>query len=175
MDENNFTSSDYTIGGTPNTPDEETVATPISETVAETTEPKTEAPAYTLDEPVYSSNYTAPTYTAPTYTSSADYTDTYSSSVSNEPVSTTKATISLVCGILSIILGCCCCGNVLFSIPGIICGCLQKPVEDGKKPGAATAGIITSIIGIVITLISFIVAFALGYSDGFSESLNSFY
>ena len=170
MDENNFTSSDYTIGGASSTPAEETATTPVVEATTETVEPKTETPAYTLDEPTYSgSNYTAPTYTAPTYTPT-DYTETYSSTMSNEPVSTTKATISLVCGILSIILGCCCCGNILFSIPGIICGCLQKPTEDGKKPGSATAGIITSIIGILITILSLIAGFALGlYEEGFDS------
>ncbi|MBQ9983995.1 MAG: hypothetical protein IJP29_05335 [Lachnospiraceae bacterium] len=183
MDENNITSTDYTIGGSSDTPAEEngTVAS-TSETVAETTESSTaattteavtktaasepiatetvateEKPAYTLDEN---------TYSAPTYTTPVDYTETYSSSaVYGEPVSTTKATISLVCGILSIVLSCCCCGNILFSIAGIICGCMQQPTENGKKPGTATAGIITSIIGIVITVISFIAGFAIGFTD----------
>lgn len=96
-------------------------------------------------------------------TSSFSRTDTtYSTtdeSVSTTPVTNGLAIASLICGILSIVLSCCC-GNILFSIAGIVCGCLQKPDENGKKPGMATAGIITSIVGIVLLILLTIIGFS---------------
>ncbi len=104
--------------------------------------------------PTYASTDSASTNT--TYTSSS----TYTSTTTETTASTGLATASLILGIISIVTGCCCCGNILFSIAGIICSILQKPLEDGKKPGTATAGLITSIVGVVmavITLIAYVI------------------
>lgn len=92
------------------------------------------------------------TSTNSTYTASS----TYSSTTTETTASTGMAMASLILGIISIVTGCCCCGNIIFSIAGIVCGILQKPLEDGKKPGTATAGIITSIVGVVMALITLI-------------------
>ena len=129
------------------------------------------------DTPIYTTSSTtdsmasysapvAPTYASAdsstsntTYTASSTYSDTYTSTSTETTTSTGMATASLILGIVSIVTGCCCCGNVLFSIAGIVCFILQKPLEDGKKPGTATAGLITSLVGIlmgIITLIAYV-------------------
>jgi len=43
---------------------------------------------------------------------------------------------------------------------------MQKPLSTGSKPGTATAGLITSIIGIVICIISVIATIALMATEG---------
>lgn len=63
---------------------------------------------------------------------------------------------SLVLGIIGILATISCCFTYvapLFSILGIIFGCIQKKDVAGKKPGVAIAGIITSSLGLVIALI----------------------
>ncbi len=66
-----------------------------------------------------------------------------------EEISKGYGIASLVLGILGI-LTCCCCAGLIFSILGIVFGCIQPANEEGKKPGIAIAGIITSSIGIVL-------------------------
>ncbi len=60
---------------------------------------------------------------------------------------------SLVLGILSLFGGCCCCvPGFLFSILGIIFGCVQPKDQMDQKPGFAIAGIVLSAIGLVISI-----------------------
>lgn len=77
------------------------------------------------------------------------------------------AIASLVLGILSIILACCCPFlGVILGIIGVVLGCLQKPdPATGKKPGLAIAGIICSAVGIVSTIIFTIIGVASVASD----------
>lgn len=110
-----------------------------------------------------SSTFVTPQPATYTNTDSTYYSNTYSSTA-EAPVSQTYGIISLVLGIFSI-LTCCCCGNLIFSIAGIILGCLQKPNSDGKKPGMAVAGIATSAVGILLTIIVYIFSFAFGAMD----------
>ncbi len=123
-----------------------------------------ETPIYTTPDNTSSSttdSYSVPV--APTYASTdSTYSNTYNTtydSTADAPASNGLAIASLVCGILSILMSCCCCGNILFSIGGIVCGCLQKPNAEGKKPGMALAGIITSIAGIVLVILIYALGF----------------
>lgn len=136
--------------------------------------PIEDTPIYTTSTSTTSSSadsYSVPV--APTYASTdSTYSSTYDST-SSEPTSNGLAIASLILGIVSIILSCCCCGNILFSIGGIVCGCLQKPTADGKKPGMATAGIITSIVGIVAVII--FTALGALFGESIAELSNEFY
>ena len=144
-----------------------------------------ETPVQTASSPMDSFSVPPTTTYASTDTTSSNtyantdttYNNSTYTSIPEAPVSKGLAIASLVCGIISILLSCCCCGNLIFSIAGIICGCLQKPAEDGKKPGMATAGIITSIVGIVIIVISIAINLFLGDSltNSMSEYYNNFY
>lgn len=190
MDENNnivpntsteSTPADYTIGG-PSEPTPQ--AAPNTANIYEqanqaATNPSAnkveETPIYTTSNS--SANTTSSTmdsYSVPVSTTYASTDSTYSNtyhstydSTADAPASNGLSIASLVCGIVSIILSCCCCGNILFSIAGIVCGCLQKPNAEGKKPGMAIAGIITSIVGILLVII--IYAFSFIFGDYLSE------
>lgn len=61
------------------------------------------------------------------------------------------ATASLVMGILSIVLSCCCFIGLMFSSLGILFACLSKVNETFE--GHAKAGLITSIVGLVISIV----------------------
>ena len=144
-----------------------------------------ETPVQTASSPMDSFSVPPTTTYASTDTTSSNtyantdttYNNSTYTSIPEASVSKGLAIASLVCGIISILLSCCCCGNLIFSIAGIICGCLQKPAEDGKKPGMATAGIITSIVGIVIIVISIAINLFLGDSltNSMSDYYNNFY
>lgn len=188
-------SNDYIIGGastpiTEPTSAVETTPAPTTSTaniyeqandaaVNPTANTVTDTPIYTTSTPTGSNSmdsYSAPsstTYASTGATYSNDtYTNTYNST-GETTESTGLAIASLVCGILSILTGCCCCLNIVFIIPGIICGVLQKPMSDGNKPGMAKAGIITSIVGIVLCIIQILLSIFINGS-GFMDSLNSF-
>lgn len=129
-----------------------------------TTNKVEETPIYTTPDSTSSS--TTDSYSVPASTTYANtdstYNNTYNTtydSTSDTPASNGLAIASLICGIISILMSCCCCGNILFSIAGIVCGCLQKPNAEGKKPGMALAGIITSIVGIVLVIIIYALGF----------------
>lgn len=62
------------------------------------------------------------------------------------------ATVSLILGILSIVTGCFCLGGIL-GILGIVFFVLSR--KSNGRTGAATAGLITSIVGILIALTMF--------------------
>lgn len=173
------TSTDYIIGGTSTSvsnpaPAAETTSTPEPAPAANTASVYEQAndaavnPA--ADTPIYTTSTTTSSSTMNSYSvpTSATYSnDTYTDTYVSEGVTTESkglATASLICGIASIVLSCCCgcgCINLILCIPGIICGVLQKPMSDGKKPGTAKAGIITSIVGIVLGFIMSIISYYL--------------
>lgn len=64
------------------------------------------------------------------------------------------ATASLVMGILSIVLSCCCCMCSVFGGLAVLFACLSK--TDGPFDGKALAGLITGIIGILLGFVGFI-------------------
>lgn len=196
------TSTDYIIGGTSTpvsnpAPAVETTSTPEptpapAANTAKVYEQANDAatnPASnsTTDTPIFTTSttagsstmdsYSVPTSTTYTNTGASYSNDTYSSTyVSTGETTESKglATASLICGIASILLSCCCgcgCINLLLCIPGIICGVLQKPMSDGRKPGTAKAGIITSAVGIVLGIIMSVVSYYL-IQSGTLDSLN---
>ena len=64
----------------------------------------------------------------------------------------TLAIVSLICGIISILLGCCCsCFNSPIAIAGIITGFMSN-YDNGQKDNMAIAGIICSIISLFIAI-----------------------
>ena len=72
----------------------------------------------------------------------------------------TLAIVSLVCGILAILMGCCTAYiGIIPGIAGIICAVFAN--KQGKT-GMAKAGMICSIIGIVIAVLITIASFAFG-------------
>ena len=76
----------------------------------------------------------------------------YNNTMPEQPQQTNVlAIISLVCGILSIVCGCCLGWvGILFSIGGIICAVFAN--KQGKT-GLAKAGLICSIVGIVLSIV----------------------
>jgi thiol:disulfide interchange protein len=71
------------------------------------------------------------------------------------------AIISLVCGILAIILGCCTAYiGLIPGIAGIILAVLSK--KNNGKSGMATAGMVCSIIGIVVAVLITIIGVVAG-------------
>ncbi len=188
------TNTDYVIGGSsaPTEPvssvAETTVTEPIPQPAEETStvyekandaatnptvESVEETPIYTTDSVSPMDSYSVPSTTTYASTDSTSSYNTYSGTVSDEaPVSSTLSVVSLVLGILTILTSCCCCASLITGIAGIICGVLQKPMEDGKKPGLATAGIITSAVGLAMYLLLCLIGFASGFSDAFSSYLS---
>ena len=190
------TSTDYIIGGTSTpvsnpAPAVETTSTPeptpapaantakvYEQANDAATNPAADTPIYTTSTTTSSS--TMDSYSVPTSTTYGSTNTTYGNtgatygSTGETTESKGLATASLICGIASILLSCCCgcgCINLLLCIPGIICGILQKPMSDGSKPGTAKAGIITSAVGIVLGIIMSVVSCYL-IQSGTLDSLN---
>lgn len=70
--------------------------------------------------------------------------------------SSALAIVSMVLGILSIVLGCCCSGgNIIFSVAAIITGIISKK-KNLPGDGMALTGIITGAIGTVFAIVMFI-------------------
>ena len=132
----------------------------------------TETASTTFSNDTYSTSDTSVTDNT-YYTPSSTYAGGSVSTSTPAEVSNGFAIASLVLGILSIICVCCCAGlGLLLGIAGIVFGCLQPKNAEGKKPGMAIAGLITSGIGIVLCLISMIAGFALtAYSDALGSSI----
>ena len=99
------------------------------------------------------------------------YDNTQSSTTSNQ--SNGLGIASLIMGILSIVSSCCCGTGIIFAILGFIFSLLQKPDSDGKKPGSATGGLITSIIGFLLSIIGIFIFVYFGWLD--SSSLSSYF
>lgn len=118
-----------------------------------------EAPQYDAQAQYAQTQYAQPQYAQPQY-------------AAPQPVKKSNkigfAIASLVLGIVSILMCCCCEIGALFGIPGIILGGIAISKKyDGK--GMAIAGVICSVIGIVICIVYWIL-FALGMMDYSSYS-----
>lgn len=86
------------------------------------------------------------------------------------PQTSPMAIISLIAGIASIVLACCCTFLSLVGVAGIICGVLaRKEIAEshGSKTGAgmALAGIITGAVGIALGIVSVLLIFVFGAFD----------
>lgn len=78
------------------------------------------------------------------------------------------STVSMVCGIVAIVLGCCCCLGPVSGIVAIITGIISLKNMTPNK-GKATAGVIMGSVSILLFLISFIVNSITGFSSSFME------
>ena len=171
MDENNTqttnsnettTESVFTPGTTTSAFEMPTPSEPIN-TGATLTEQR--FPNATKSEPVSGATLTEQRFPNSTNTSNAahsyytplDNSNAYTGYVEDTAtVSKGMGIASLVLGIIGVLATISCCFTYvapLFSILGIIFGCIQQKDVTGKKPGVAIAGIITSSIGLVLALI----------------------
>ncbi|MBT9776311.1 hypothetical protein GPL15_07330 [Clostridium sp. MCC353] len=91
-----------------------------------------------------------------------------------QPQKNNMATASLVMGILSIILSCCCFIGIMFASLGLLFACLSRVNETFE--GYAKAGLVTSIIGLVLSAILIVVwiVFAAMGSTDLSSSIYGF-
>ena len=82
------------------------------------------------------------------------------------------AITSLVLGIVSIVLSCCCSGTItlICGIVGIVFWYNAKDSK-GEREGMANAGMICSIVGIVLSIIILILVFACGVLGSVADSL----
>lgn len=78
------------------------------------------------------------------------------------------STVSMVCGIISIVIGCCCCLGPVSGIVAIITGIMSLKNMTPNK-GKATAGIIMGSVSLLLFVISFIVNSVTGFSSSFME------
>ena len=78
------------------------------------------------------------------------------------------AIAALVCGIISIVCGCC---APIPNILAIVFGLVAK--SKGSKSPMATVGIVLGIISIVLGIISFIISFSTGLFAGIMEGMNT--
>lgn len=88
--------------------------------------------------------------------------NTYEDVVSAEPKKQVNglAVGGLVCGIISILL-CCCCGvGVVVGIAGIILSLLSKKGSEGKLSGVAIAGLICSCVGLLFSVLGCVLMIA---------------
>ena len=85
---------------------------------------------------------------------------------------------SLICGIVGILL-CCCCGiGAILGIVGIILAICSKKQNAGKMSGMAVAGLVCSIIAILFgagSLIYSIIGGGAVYSEMMNEISNMYY
>lgn len=176
-----FSSGDYVIGGTTTpasepsfTQETDTSTTDIYEQA--NTAAINPAASTTTDTPIYTTSDPMASYSVPQSTNYANTETPYQNNTPQQAVSQGFAIASLVLGIITLLLGCCCCINLLFGIPAIVFGILQKPMENGKKPGMAIAGIITASIGIVLMILMYILnAYleSIGWVDAMIEALEN--
>ncbi len=83
--------------------------------------------------------------------------------------SSTLAIVSLICGIVGIVVSCCCCLGPAAGIAAIITGIMSiKKQAPGK--GMAIAGIITGAVSVVLYLIS---GASTSFMEGFMEGMES--
>ena len=86
------------------------------------------------------------------------YGGNYPVAPTDRPAGATQAfaIVSLVCGILSILLGCCGWG-IIFAVPGTVFGIISR-VKCKNNNGMALAGAILSIIGLVLSAVVIVLA-----------------
>lgn len=149
---------------------EEVAEAPVEEKVEAVTEPVVEEKEEVVEKKV---EFT-PSPVSETETFNTTYTNTYSEPA--EPVSKGLAIGSLVCGIISVIM-CCCCAwlGVVLGIVGVVLGCLQQKDEFGKKPTMAIVGIILSSVSIATSLLSIIITFTPAYKNMLNDLKSSMY
>ncbi len=82
--------------------------------------------------------------------------------------SSTLAIVSLVCGLVGLIVSCCCCLGLVSGIAAIITGALSIKKQNPGK-GMAIAGIITGAVAVVLYLILWIIGMVTGASESFME------
>lgn len=151
--------------------------TPVTEEKVEVTPTVTEEKTDEAPKSAFAmetTTTTTPVTTAPSYYSNSGSDSTYNSTIvePTEAASNGMAIGSLVCGIVSLVMCCCCtCIGPIVGIVGIVLGCLQKKDEYGKKPTMATVGIILSSVGVALSIICIIFAVASGAFSAFMENL----
>lgn len=79
------------------------------------------------------------------------------------------ATASMVMGILSIVLSCCCCMGFILGGLAVLFACLSKVSANFEGP--ALTGLITGIIGILLGIISFVVWSIIGTAGSLSNDI----
>lgn len=115
-----------------------------------------------------SNNYQSSTYQSNNYQDNTQnvYSSTYAEPAASGETSTPGlAVASLVMGIVSIALSCCCGVGMIFAIAGII---MAISANKQVKTGVATAGIICSIVGGVFSLFG-LAAFGLEFMAAMAE------
>ena len=89
------------------------------------------------------------------------------------------AIASLVLGILSFVLICCCCVSPILSILAIVFAFVAKSKNGGKMPGMATAGLVLGIVFwavFIILLLTTVADFYIAYSadpEGFWNKMTN--
>ncbi len=79
---------------------------------------------------------------------------------------------SLICGIVGILL-CCCCGiGAVVGIVGVVLAICSRKSNGGKMSGMAIAGLVCSIIAILLGGGYWIMSFALSGSEAYADLLN---
>lgn len=85
---------------------------------------------------------------------------------------------SLICGIVGILM-CCCCGiGAIFGIVGVILAICSRKANAGKMGGMAIAGLVCSIVAILFGAGYLIYYMAVGgavYSEMMNEISNMYY
>ena len=94
-----------------------------------------------------------------------------------EPQKNDKATISMVCGIVGLVLNivaCFCCigyAGIPLSIVAIVMAVMSKKENNGQLSSQAKVGLITAIIGLAILVVVVILAFIYGFYLGLSGAI----
>ena len=121
------------------------------------------------NNPVQPYDYNQAGYQQPEYQQG----NVYNSVPAEGPTGAAKvfSIISLVCGIISVVFGCCGWG-ILFGIPGAVFGIISKAKCGAKNP-LALVGMILSFVGIGLSIIMIVVMCVSGNSS-FSSPYSSY-
>ncbi|MBQ2427464.1 MAG: hypothetical protein II264_03110 [Ruminococcus sp.] len=121
------------------------------------------------NNPVQPYDYNQAGYQQPEYQQG----NVYNAAPAEGPTGAAKvfSIISLVCGIISVVFGCCGWG-ILFGIPGAVFGIISKAKCGAKNP-LALVGMILSFVGIGLSIIMIVVMCVSGNSS-FSTPYSSY-
>ena len=121
------------------------------------------------NNPVQPYDYNQAGYQQPEYQQG----NVYNAAPAEGPTGAAKvfSIISLVCGIISVVFGCCGWG-ILFGIPGAVFGIISKAKCGAKNP-LALVGMILSFVGIGLSIIMIVVMCVSGNSS-FSSPYSSY-
>ena len=118
-----------------------------------------------MDE--YNNQYSAPNsgeYTAP----ESSYVEPY---VEETAPNNTFGIISMICGIASIIISCCCTWIAIpLAIAAVVLAFVDKS-KNGKMSGFSIAGLICGGIGIVSLILNFVIGIVMGAGSGILSAL----